>query len=49
MFPGCAYTLTTWYTPAQIHSRMTIFYVGASGSVMLIRVHPSFTYITGSV
>lgn len=30
MFPGCCYTLTTWYTPAQIHSRTTIYYSGAS-------------------
>jgi hypothetical protein len=30
MFPGCAYTLTTWYTPQQIHGRTTIFYIAAS-------------------
>ncbi|WVQ83331.1 hypothetical protein IAT38_005470 [Cryptococcus sp. DSM 104549] len=30
MFPGCCYTLTTWYTPAQIHGRTTIYYCGAS-------------------
>nr|XP_018264739.1 uncharacterized protein I303_02918 [Kwoniella dejecticola CBS 10117]OBR86897.1 hypothetical protein I303_02918 [Kwoniella dejecticola CBS 10117] len=28
MYPGCTYTLTTWYTPAQIHSRTTIYYLG---------------------
>jgi hypothetical protein len=27
-YPGCTYTLTTWYTPAQIHSRTTIYYLG---------------------
>ncbi|WVQ83730.1 hypothetical protein IAT38_005874 [Cryptococcus sp. DSM 104549] len=30
MYPGCAYVLTTWYTPEQIHGRTTIFYCGAS-------------------
>ncbi|KAL7418629.1 hypothetical protein Q5752_007087 [Cryptotrichosporon argae] len=30
MFPGCSYTLTLWYTPAQLHSRYTIYYSGAS-------------------
>ncbi|ORY30195.1 major facilitator superfamily domain-containing protein [Naematelia encephala] len=30
MFPGCCYTLTTWYTPEQIHGRTTIYYCGAS-------------------
>ncbi|ODN76463.1 hypothetical protein L198_08058 [Cryptococcus wingfieldii CBS 7118] len=29
MYPGCAWVLTTWYTPDQIHSRHTIFYCGA--------------------
>ncbi|WRT63104.1 uncharacterized protein IL334_000007 [Kwoniella shivajii] len=28
MYPGCTYTLTTWYTPAQIHSRTTVYYLG---------------------
>ena len=29
IYPGCTYTLTTWYTPAQLHSRTNIFYLGA--------------------
>ncbi|OCF75005.1 hypothetical protein I204_03853 [Kwoniella mangroviensis CBS 8886] len=35
MYPGCTYTLTTWYTPAQIHSRTTIYYLGGvlSGAI----------------
>ncbi|WWC91102.1 uncharacterized protein L201_006043 [Kwoniella dendrophila CBS 6074] len=35
MYPGCTYTLTTWYTPAQIHSRTTFYYLGGviSGAV----------------
>ncbi|KAK4686269.1 hypothetical protein P7C73_g3857, partial [Tremellales sp. Uapishka_1] len=28
MYPACTYTLTTWYTPAQIQSRMSVFYLG---------------------
>lgn len=28
MYPGCTYTLTTWYTPSQIHSRTSIYYLG---------------------
>lgn len=30
MFPGCSYALTAWYSPREIHSRMSIFYSGAS-------------------
>ncbi|KAH8432771.1 uncharacterized protein LDX57_010397 [Aspergillus melleus] len=30
MFPGCSYALTAWYSPQEIHSRMSIFYSGAS-------------------
>lgn len=28
IFPGCCYTLTTWYTPAQLHGRTTIYFTG---------------------
>jgi MFS family permease len=28
VFPGCIYTLTTWYAPTQIHSRVSIYYLG---------------------
>ncbi|WWC64311.1 uncharacterized protein I303_106921 [Kwoniella dejecticola CBS 10117] len=38
MFPGCAYTLTTWYTPADLHSRISWFYLGSA-----------FSNITGSL
>lgn len=29
VFPGCSAVLTLWYSPQQIHTRMTIFYSGA--------------------
>jgi MFS family permease len=32
IFPGCSAVLTTWYSPHEIHSRMTIFYTGASAA-----------------
>ncbi|KAH7265705.1 major facilitator superfamily domain-containing protein [Fusarium redolens] len=32
IFPGCSFVLTYWYSPAEIHSRMTIFYCGASAA-----------------
>ncbi|KAH6876325.1 major facilitator superfamily domain-containing protein [Thelonectria olida] len=32
VFPGCSFILTYWYSPAEIHSRMTIFYCGASAA-----------------
>ncbi|KAF4950176.1 hypothetical protein FSARC_13282 [Fusarium sarcochroum] len=32
IFPGCSFILTYWYSPAEIHSRMTIFYCGASAA-----------------
>ncbi|KAM5361479.1 hypothetical protein ACJA88_014457 [Fusarium oxysporum] len=31
-FLGCLFILTYWYSPAEIHSRMTIFYCGASAA-----------------
>ncbi|KAI0188257.1 major facilitator superfamily domain-containing protein [Astrocystis sublimbata] len=30
IYPGCSYTLTNWYSPTELHNRMTIFYSGAS-------------------
>ncbi|KAJ4263263.1 hypothetical protein NW764_016140 [Fusarium oxysporum] len=30
IFLGCSFILNYWYSPAEIHSRMTIFYCGAS-------------------
>ncbi|CAK7236336.1 hypothetical protein SEUCBS140593_009586 [Sporothrix eucalyptigena] len=30
MYSGCTYTLTTWYSPKEIHTRMTVFYSAAS-------------------
>lgn len=30
IYPGCSYVLTNWYSPAELHSRMTVFYSGAS-------------------
>lgn len=30
IYPGCSYVLTNWYSPDELHSRMTIFYSGAS-------------------
>ncbi|TPX15279.1 uncharacterized protein E0L32_004556 [Thyridium curvatum] len=32
VFPGCSFVLTMWYSPAEVHSRMTIFYCGASAA-----------------
>ncbi|RDW68624.1 hypothetical protein BP5796_09281 [Coleophoma crateriformis] len=32
MFPGCSFVLTSWYSPKELHSRMTIFYSGASAA-----------------
>ncbi|PCD42966.1 hypothetical protein AU210_005490 [Fusarium oxysporum f. sp. radicis-cucumerinum] len=31
-FLGCLFILTYWYSPAEMHSRMTIFYCGASAA-----------------
>lgn len=30
IYPGCSYVLTHWYSPTQIHGRLTMFYSGAS-------------------
>ena len=30
IYPGCSYVLTNWYSPAELHNRMTLFYSGAS-------------------
>lgn len=30
IFPGCSFVLTAWYSPDELHSRMTLFYSGAS-------------------
>ncbi|KAF1845055.1 MFS general substrate transporter [Cucurbitaria berberidis CBS 394.84] len=32
VFPGCSAVLTTWYSPHEVHTRMTIFYMGASAA-----------------
>ncbi|KAL4935203.1 hypothetical protein BDV06DRAFT_133621 [Aspergillus oleicola] len=32
VFPGCSFVLTSWYSPKEIHSRMAIFYSGASAA-----------------
>ncbi|KAF2501166.1 MFS general substrate transporter [Lophium mytilinum] len=32
VFPGCSFVLTTWYSPKELHTRMTIFYSGASAA-----------------
>lgn len=32
IYVGCAFVLTTWYTPAQLHSRLSYFYLGATAS-----------------
>ncbi|RKU43776.1 hypothetical protein DL546_004047 [Coniochaeta pulveracea] len=32
VFPGCSAVLTTWYSPHEVHTRMTIFYMGASSA-----------------
>ncbi|KAI1255011.1 hypothetical protein MGN70_003074 [Eutypa lata] len=30
IYPGCSYVLTNWYSPAELHTRLTLFYSGAS-------------------
>lgn len=30
VYPGCTYVLTNWYSPHEVHTRMTVFYSGAS-------------------
>ncbi|SPO07233.1 uncharacterized protein DNG_09927 [Cephalotrichum gorgonifer] len=30
VYPGCSYVLTNWYSPRELHFRMTVFYSGAS-------------------
>ncbi|KAI8273479.1 hypothetical protein K4K60_010849 [Colletotrichum sp. SAR11_57] len=30
IYPGCSFILTSWYSPKELHSRMTIFYSAAS-------------------
>jgi sugar phosphate permease len=30
IYPGCTYVLTHWYSPTEIHGRLTMFYSGAS-------------------
>ncbi|KIV79946.1 hypothetical protein PV11_07485 [Exophiala sideris] len=30
VFPGCSFILTAWYDPKELHSRMSLFYSGAS-------------------
>ncbi|KAJ5701306.1 hypothetical protein N7488_008854 [Penicillium malachiteum] len=30
VFPGCSFILTSWYSPRELHTRMTIFYSAAS-------------------
>lgn len=32
VFPGCSFVLTSWYSPKEVHSRMAIFYSGASAA-----------------
>ncbi|KAL4883545.1 major facilitator superfamily domain-containing protein [Aspergillus karnatakaensis] len=32
VFPGCSVVLTAWYSPKEVHSRMAIFYSGASAA-----------------
>ncbi|KAK2811947.1 hypothetical protein FQN50_001654 [Emmonsiellopsis sp. PD_5] len=32
VFPGCSFILTYWYSPNEVHGRMTIFYCGASAA-----------------
>ncbi|KAL3471091.1 major facilitator superfamily domain-containing protein [Aspergillus californicus] len=32
VFPGCSFVLTSWYSPREVHSRMAIFYSGASAA-----------------
>ncbi|KAL4963961.1 major facilitator superfamily domain-containing protein [Aspergillus stella-maris] len=30
IYPGCSIILTTWYSPKELHTRMTVFYSAAS-------------------
>lgn len=30
IYPGCTFILTAWYSPKELHTRMTVFYSGAS-------------------
>src|SRR5262245_51478805 len=30
IYPGCTFILTAWYSPAELHTRMTVFYSAAS-------------------
>lgn len=30
IFPGCSFILTAWYSPKELHTRMTVFYSAAS-------------------
>lgn len=30
VYSGCTYTLTSWYSPKELHSRMTLFYSGGA-------------------
>ena len=30
VFPGCSFILTAWYSPRELHTRMTVFYSAAS-------------------
>ncbi|VUC32833.1 unnamed protein product [Clonostachys rosea] len=30
IYPGCSFILTSWYSPKELHTRMTFFYSGAS-------------------
>ncbi|KAL4884123.1 major facilitator superfamily domain-containing protein [Aspergillus karnatakaensis] len=30
IYPGCSFILTTWYSPKELHTRMTVFYSAAS-------------------
>ncbi|KAL1855819.1 hypothetical protein VTK73DRAFT_8461 [Phialemonium thermophilum] len=32
VFPGCSFVLTYWYSPEEVHTRMSIFYCGASAA-----------------
>lgn len=32
VFPGASAVLTAWYSPNEVHTRMTIFYMGASAA-----------------
>ncbi|KAF9873486.1 putative pantothenate transporter [Colletotrichum karsti] len=32
VFPGCSFILTIWYSPAEIHTRLSIFFCGASAA-----------------